>query len=63
VRITVLNWVASRIWELCDGKHKVSEIYETLLSEFEVDPKVLEKDLARVFQELKQRDIIVLRSE
>ena len=53
--IYTLNETGARIWELLDGKTKVSEIKERLVEEFEVLPEEAEKDL---LEHLRQLDAI-----
>jgi hypothetical protein len=50
-----LNTVGSRIWELIDGKKKVETIYHKILGEYEVEEKVLEKDLLDFLKQLAKR--------
>jgi hypothetical protein len=50
--IYTLNETAARIWELIDGKTKVSEIKERIIAEFTVTPEEAEKDLIEHLQQL-----------
>jgi hypothetical protein len=50
--IYTLNEVATRVWELIDGKKKVKEIKDKMVEEFEVTPQEAEKDLANLFKQL-----------
>ena len=43
--IFTLNNVAAIIWELLDGEHSLSEIRDTLVSEFAVDSDKVQSDL------------------
>jgi len=51
--ISTLNEVAARIWELIDGKKKVSEIKDVILDEYEVTPRKLETDIIKYIKELE----------
>jgi CTP synthase (UTP-ammonia lyase) len=50
--IYTLNEVATRVWELIDGKKKVKEIQDKIVEEFEVTPQEAEKDLANLVKQL-----------
>ena len=50
--IYTLNEVATRVWELIDGKKKVKEIKYKIVEEFEVTPQEAEKDLASLVKQL-----------
>ncbi len=50
--IYTLNEVATRVWELIDGKKKVKEIKDKMVEEFEVTPQKAEKDLANLVKQL-----------
>jgi CTP synthase (UTP-ammonia lyase) len=50
--IYTLNEVATRVWELIDGKKKVKEIKDKMVEEFEVTPQEAEKDLASLVKQL-----------
>ena len=52
--IYTLNEVAARIWELIDGKKKISEIKEKIIEEYEVTPEEAEKDLLVHLQQLEK---------
>ncbi|MBI4436446.1 MAG: PqqD family protein [Candidatus Omnitrophica bacterium] len=56
--IFTLNEVGARIWELIDGKKSVREVCETVISEFEIDPHVAEKDLLGLLAQFKETGII-----
>ena len=51
--ISTLNEVATRIWELIDGKKKVREIKDVILDEYEVTPEKLETDIIKYIKELE----------
>lgn len=52
--IYTLNEVAARIWELIDGKRRVSEIKDKISEEFEVSPEEVERDLSELLQKLEK---------
>lgn len=47
-----LNEVASRIWQLCDGRHAVRDIAARLVEEFDVDLPTAERDAAEFVREM-----------
>lgn len=57
--IYTLNEVGARIWELVDGKTKVSEIKSRLNEEFEVTPEEAENDLVEYIKQLEKIDAII----
>jgi hypothetical protein len=50
--IYTLNEVATRVWELIDGKKKASEIKDKIVEEFEVTAQEAEKDLTNLLKQL-----------
>lgn len=50
--IYTLNDVAARIWQLIDGKRNIAKIKTTLLKEFEVTQKELDKELDKFLKDL-----------
>jgi hypothetical protein len=50
--IYTLNEVATRVWELIDGKKKVKEIKDKIVEEFEVASQEVEKDLTNLLKQL-----------
>ena len=51
--IYTLNETAARVWALVDGQHSLSEIRDTLVAEFEVDPEEAERDLDELVGQLE----------
>lgn len=51
-----LNFVAGRIWTLCDGKRSDEEIFALLAGEFSVDPAELQADLNEFLNDLIKRE-------
>jgi hypothetical protein len=54
-----LNKVASRVWELFDGKRTLAEIRGVLLKEYDTTPKELDKELQALLKDL--RDIKAIK--
>jgi hypothetical protein len=48
-----LNKVASRVWELFDGKRTLREIKNILLKEYDTTPKELDKELKALLKDLQ----------
>ena len=53
-----MNPTALYIWELLDGGRSVAAIIEILKAEFEIDPKIIKKDVINFLKELNKREII-----
>ncbi len=52
--IYTLNKVASRIWELIDGKRTLDEIKSKALKEFDTTPKEVDKEMQKLLKDLKE---------
>lgn len=50
--IYTLNKVASRVWEMLDGKKTVGEIKKQVLKEFDTNHKEVEKELGKLLKDL-----------
>jgi len=48
-----LDGVSSRVWELMQSSHNLSEVKEQMLEDFEVDEDQLEHDLLAFLEQLK----------
>jgi hypothetical protein len=59
--IYVLNDTGSRIWDLLDGQHSLSDIQEILVQEYDVSREVAETDVAEIIEQLQE--IGMLRAE
>ena len=55
--------VSARIWELIDGKRKVSQIKEIICKEFEVDPNQAEEDLMEFVEQLEKIGGIITETD
>jgi hypothetical protein len=49
-----LNKVASRVWELIDGKKTLPEIKEKLLKEFDATPREIDQEMQKLLKDLKE---------
>ena len=58
-----LDDVSSRIWQEVTAGASVQAAYETLLSEYEVDPETLHKDVDNFVQELVRLGLVKLGNE
>lgn len=57
-QIHTLNPTAARVWELLEAGQDMAEIRRSLLQEFDVDPKRLERELGAVLSELEGSELI-----
>lgn len=56
--IFTLNEVASRVWELLDGKRPLDAIVETICDEFEVTSDVAGSDVHELLESLRQAHLV-----
>ncbi len=52
--IYTLNKVASRVWELLDGKRTLTELKNKLLKEFDTTPEEVDKEIEKLLKDLKE---------
>lgn len=52
--IYTLNKVASRIWELIDGKKTLSDLRSEILNEFDTTPGEVDKEMEKFLKDLKE---------
>ena len=52
--IYTLNKVASRVWEMIDGKRALPEIKDRVLREFDTTPSEMDKELQNLLKELRE---------
>ena len=57
-----LDDVSTRIWQLLTAGGSIQSAYETLLTEYEVDPEQLRRDLDDFVQELLQLQLVELKN-
>lgn len=58
-RFYELNPTAARLWELLSEQSDPALIQETLLNEFEVDPRQLANEIGTLITSLRQEGLIV----
>jgi len=56
--IYTLNKVASRVWEMFDGKRTLAEIKKQLLKEFDTTPEKIDKKMQELLKDLKEIEAI-----
>jgi hypothetical protein len=56
-----LNAVGTRVWEICD-EQRVSEIVATIVTEFEVDSDVAERDVCEFLAGLRELGAVEIES-
>ena len=56
-----LNAVGARIWSLIQEPRTVQEIYDILISEYEVEPRRCEHDLVMLLEDLAEHELIEIR--
>ena len=57
--IYTLNKVASRVWEMIDGKRTLSEIKENILRDFDTTPKEIDEKMDNLLKDLTEIKAIV----
>lgn len=57
--IYTLNKVASRIWELIDGKRTSPDLKKQILNEFEATSEEVDKEMSSFLKDLKEIKAIV----
>ena len=53
-----LNEIGSRIWELCDGSHSVSQVVAALAGEYDASNQILEKDVLELLEDFRRGKLI-----
>lgn len=53
-----LNEIGSRVWELCDGNHSVSQVVAALAGEYDASDQVLEKDVLELLEDFRRGKLI-----
>ena len=56
--ILVLNEVATRLFELFDGRRSIDDLAGLLEEEYEVEPQQLRRDVARYLEELIEHELV-----
>jgi len=57
--IYTLNKIASRVWEMIDGKKTLLEIKNKVLKEFDTTPQEVNKEMQKLLKDLKEIKAIV----
>ena len=50
--IYTLNETGAKVWQLIDGKNSITTIIDAVVSEFEVEPKQAQSDIAELLENL-----------
>ncbi len=58
--MSVLNELGTRIWQLSDGFHRVEEIIQAIVSEYEVEEAQARADVSAFLEQLLALDALVL---
>jgi hypothetical protein len=58
--MSVLNELGTRIWQLSDGSHRVEEIIQAIVSEYEVEEAQARADVSAFLEQLLALDALVL---
>jgi coenzyme PQQ biosynthesis protein PqqD len=54
-----LNEVGNRIWELCDGTHRVEQLVGMLAKEYDAPAEIIETDILELLEDLRSKNLIV----
>jgi len=54
-----LNDVGSRIWELCDGNHTVTQMVAALAAEYAAPSEMLEADVLELLENLRSGELVM----
>jgi hypothetical protein len=57
--IYTLNKPAAKVWEMVNGKRKMSEIKKKVLLEFDTTPQEADKEIQKLVKELKEIKAII----
>ena len=55
-----LDAVGTRIWQLLQEKGRLQQVFDTMLEEYEVDEKQLQKDLNELLEKLIDEELITI---
>lgn len=61
-KVTVLNGVGARLWQLTDGQHTVADMARVIAGEYEVSLAKAESDALAFCRDLEGRGLLTLRS-
>ncbi len=62
-RIYELNATATRLWELLDTTCSIPAIRQQMLSEFDVDETVLQREIASTLQSLVRSELVIISAQ
>src|SRR5437870_3241545 len=54
-----LNEVGNRIWDLCDGTHRVEQLVGMLAKEYNATAEMIETDVLELLEDLRRQNLIV----
>jgi len=57
-RVTLLNEVGSRVWDLLDGDHSTADIVTAITREFETGPETARTDVESFLTTLETRGLV-----
>ncbi len=57
-----MNPIGTRVWNLLKQPRTIAELRDTLLSEYEVDAKLCERDLLDLLEKMKGEGLIEVQS-
>jgi len=57
-----LDAVGTRIWQLLQENNRLQQVFDTMLEEYDVDEKLLEKDLNELLNKLIDEELITIES-
>ncbi len=60
--IFYLNDTSRYIYELCDGKKNIDDIYQKMLLEYDVSEELLRDDLISIIRDFQWKNILHLKS-
>ncbi|HKS96503.1 MAG TPA: PqqD family protein [Terriglobia bacterium] len=53
-----LNAVGTEVWNLLQERRPLDEVFQALSQKFEVDPKVLERDLVELIEQMRTKGLV-----
>ncbi len=53
-----LDEVGARVWELCDGSHRVAEVVSTLYAEYDAPLNSIQTDVLELLDELASEQLV-----
>ncbi len=57
-----LDEVGTRIWQLIDSSGNLQEIYDTMLSEYEVEADQLREDMTQLLGDIEKAGLVALKA-